>query len=272
MHITRITPAIGAEVSGLNLARPLSAADQDALYQALLEHLVIFVRDQDITPTAHMALAEGFGELDQPHPVYPHVDGHPHIVSLKNDADNPPDTDGWHTDLTFRAEPPFASLLIARRVPPVGGDTLWASLYAAYDALPETMQAVLEGKTAVHDMGDFRNNFGAEGGAAVSAAHSRFGSAVHPVVGRHPVTGRRFLNVNESFTQHIVGLRAQESNDLLGMLFRHQNQPEFQVRFKWTEGALAMWDNRVTMHYATADYLPEPREMNRITVVKDRRA
>ncbi|MGB0504979.1 MAG: TauD/TfdA dioxygenase family protein [Pikeienuella sp.] len=272
MKITKLTPTIGAEISGLDLSEPLDLATQDTLYQALLDHLVIFIRDQDITPAVHLALAKGFGELSAPHPIYPHVDGHPNIVSLKNDVDHPPDTDGWHTDMTFQEEPPFASVLIARRVPPVGGDTLWCSLYAAYDALPEAMKTLLDDKVAVHDMGDFRNNFASDGGAAITTAHGRFGSAVHPVIGRHPVTGKRFIFANEGFTQHIVGLRAQDSNDLLAMLYRHQNQPEFQVRFKWTEGALAMWDNRVTQHYATADYLPEPREMNRITIVKDRRA
>lgn len=151
---------------------------------------------------------------------------------------------------------------------------MWCNLYAAYDALPEDMKSYLDGMTAVHDMGDFRNNFtvGQTSGDKLVAAHQRFGSAVHPIVQRHPVTGRKFVYVNDGFTVQVVGLKASDSRRLLDNLFAHMNQPEFQVRFHWRDHSLAMWDNRCTMHYAVADYIPSYRCMHRITIVRDRRA
>ena len=274
LQITPLTPKIGAEISGVDLSGPLDQATLDAIYDALIEHLVIFFRDQDIPPSAHLELARSFGEPQPPHPVYPSVDGFENIIKLENDGSNPPDTDGWHTDLTFHQEPPFASILWARKVPETGGDTMWSSLYAAYDALPDDMKDHLEGLSAVHDMGDFRNNFtvGETSGERLMQAHQRFGSAIHPIVQHHPVTGRKFLFVNDGFTVHVVGMRATDSRRLLGYLFDHMNQPEFQVRFRWRDHSLVMWDNRCTMHYAVADYVPHYRCMHRITVVRDRRA
>ena len=179
----------------------------------------------------------------------------------------------WHTDLTYYAEPPFASILAAKVVPPVGGDTLWANMYAAYDALPEDIRSHVDGLQALHDLGDFRNDYLAQedGLAALREALSEQG-AIHPVAPRHPVTGRRALFVNQPFTRLIVGMNQRESDRLLRYLFDHIEQPEFQVRFRWRPGALAMWDNRVTQHYAVSDYLPQRRVMHRVTVVKDRRA
>lgn len=193
---------------------------------------------------------------------------------LQSGPDSPPDTGGWHTDVTYSQNPPFASLLIGREIPDCGGDTLWLSLSSAWESLPAGIQSELEELSAVHDMGDFRNNFalGENDATKVVEAHQKFGSAIHPLVKTHPVTGKRFLYINESFTQQIIGMRATESNQMLNYLYRHIEQPENQVRFKWTEGALAIWDNRCTWHYATADYLPQSREMHRITVLNDARA
>ena len=273
LNIRRLTPAIGAEIDGIDLDSTLDDGVVEAIYAALIEHHVIFFRGQSISPQAHLALARRFGEPEPPHPVYPHHADDEHIVVLRNGPDNPPDTDGWHTDLTFQDEPPFASLLIARQVPDCGGDTLWTSLARAWDTLPAGLQNEIETLQAVHDLGDFRNNFGTGDGAGqrVTDAHQRFGNAVHPLVKTHPVSGRKFIYVNESFTQHIVGLRATDSRQLLDLLFHHINQPENQVRFHWTEGAMAIWDNRCTWHYATADYLPAEREMHRVTVISDAR-
>lgn len=270
MHATKITPAIGAEITGVDQGAPLSEAVADALYQALLEHQVIFLRGADISPRAHMALAQSFGTLDAPHPFYPHVARFERIVKLENDSGAPPDTNSWHTDLTFKAVQPFASILVARVVPEVGGDTMWSSNYAAYERLPDGMKVDLEGLEAVHDMGDFRNSFSDK--AKLDEAVARFGHMVRPLIGTHPVTGRRFLNFNEAFVTHILGLTASESNALRTWLAGHMNRPEDQMRWRWQAGDLAMWDNRCTMHYAVADYLPAYRCMNRITVVEDRRA
>lgn len=279
IDIRPLTTAIGAEISGVDLGKPLSDATLDAIYQALIDHLVIFFRGQEIPPERHIAFAESFGELGKPHPIYAHVPGHERITMLANDADNPPDTDGWHTDLTFNQDPPFASILVARTVPKTGGDTLWSSMYAAYESLPTDMKPYLETLSAVHDMGDFRNNFtveeaasGSRSGKRLTDGMRRFGCAIHPVVQVHPVTGRKFLYVNEGFTVHIVGQTARESRRLLNFLLDHVNRPEYQVRFRWRAGSVAMWDNRCTQHYAVSDYLPAYRCMNRISVVSDRRA
>ncbi len=269
MKAQKITPAIGAEISGVDL-NALTDATTDGLYQTLIAHQVIFLRGTDITPAAHMALAQSFGEIDEPHPLYPHVDGFERIVKLENDSAAPPDTNSWHTDLTFKAQQPFASILVARVVPEVGGDTMWSSNYAAYDRLPEGMKADLEGLEAVHDMGDFRNSFGASP-ENLNAGMARFGHNIRPLIGTHPVTGRMFLNFNEAFVTHILGLPTNEANALKTWLANHMNKPEDQIRWRWKAGDLAMWDNRCTMHYAVADYLPAYRCMNRITVVKDRR-
>ena len=270
MHAAKITPAIGAEITGVDLGKPLSPAQADALYAALIKHQVIFLRGADISPQAHLALAQSFGELDAPHPLYPHVDGFDRIVKLENDSGAPPDTNSWHTDLTFKVEQPFASILVARTVPEVGGDTMWSSCYAAYDRLPEGMKADLEGLEAVHDMGDFRNTFASK--EKLDGAVARFGHMVRPLIGTHPVTGRKFLNYNEAFVTHILGLTTNASNGLRVWLANHMNRPEDQIRWRWKAGDLAMWDNRCTMHYAVADYLPAYRCMNRVTVISDRRA
>lgn len=271
--IDPLTPAIGAEISGLDLSKPLDSETLDAVYQALLDHQVVFFRDQDLPPAAQLAFAESFGEIDKPHPIYPHAEGHPNVVLLKHGPDHKPDTNEWHTDLTFYQEPPFASVLYALEVPESGGDTLWANMAAAYDALPPEIKSHIDGLEAIHDMGDFRNDFLAAGGLdGLNQAMARQGSAVHPVAPRHPVTGRRCLFVNHPFTRLITNMNLRESDRLLRYLFDHIAQPEFQVRFRWRPGSLAMWDNRVTQHYAVDDYRPQGRTMHRVTVVRDRRA
>ncbi|HJO02687.1 MAG TPA: TauD/TfdA family dioxygenase [Acidobacteriota bacterium] len=273
LRVDRLTPIIGAEIGGVDLSAPIDTATVDAVYDALMEHLVIFFRDQEITPESHLRFAECFGELDGPHPVYPHVEGFPSITLLENDAQRPPDTDDWYTDLTFKSDPPFAAVLFAHTVPTSGGDTLWTNMYAAYEAMPEDMRSLVDGSSAVHDMGAFRNDYVAKGGVeSLNAAMANVGSAVHPVAPTHPVTGRRFLNVNRSFTRQILGLQQAESDRLLAYLFGHIDCPEFQVRFRWGPHSMAMWDNRVTQHYAVADYLPHYRRMHRVTVIKDKRA
>ncbi len=271
--IAPLTPAIGAEIAGLDLSRPLDGETLDAVYQALLDRLVIFFRDQDLAPAAQLAFAESFGEIDRPHPVYPHAEGYPNVVLLKHGPDRKPDTNAWHSDLTFYAEPPFASILYAVEVPACGGDTLWANMYAAYDALAPEIKSHIDALEAIHDMGDFRNDFLADGGLeGLDRAMARQGSAVHPVAPRHPVTGRRYLFVNRPFTRLITTMNQRDSDRLLGFLYDHIDRPEFQMRLRWRPGSLAMWDNRVTQHYAVDDYRPHGRTMHRVTVVRDRRA
>jgi taurine dioxygenase len=265
---------IGAEIQDVALSGDLDVAIMDDIYRALSKHLVLFFRDQSLSPQAQFEFAKTFGEPTKPHPVYPHLPGFDRVVLLENDGDRPPDTDDWHTDLTFHPSPPFLSVLYAEAVPECGGDTLWANMYAAFDALPPDMQSLVSRLSAVHDMGAFRDNYLKKdnGIEALNEAMATVGSAVHPIAPKHPVTGKQLLFVNRSFTQHIAGLLKAESDRLLEYLFAHLESPNFQVRFRWRKGSVAMWDNRCTQHFAVCDYLPAYRRMHRVIIDTDRRA
>jgi len=274
MIVKQLSPAIGAEISGLDLSGPLNDTQLNAVYSALVDNKVIFFHDQDLGAESHLKFAESFGDIDRPHSVYPHVDGFQQITLLENDGDRPPNTNDWHTDLTYYPNPPFASILHSRVIPETGGDTLWTSMYAAYDALSEHVKAEIEDLHAIHDPGTFRNQFlGKDMNIEkLNDSMKKVGSAVHPVVRTHPVSGRKFLFVNRSFTNQIYGFGTMKSARLLNYLFDHINQPEFQIRHRWSVGDVVMWDNRVTQHYAVADYVPHYRRMHRVTVLNDRRA
>ncbi len=272
MKIERLTPALGAEID-IDLGN-IAADGAQAIYDALMAHQVVFFRDQQMTPEQHIEVAKHFGEIDVPHPVYQSHPEIPVITVLENDANRPPTTNDWHKDLTFRESPPFMSILYAKKVPATGGDTLWANMALAYDNLAPHMRDMLGTLEAVHDIGCFRNDYlGKESNipAINEGVHSN-GAWVHPVIGTHHVTGDKYINVNRSFTQHIVGMLKAESDRLLEYLYSHIDQPEHQVRFRWRDNSVAIWDNRVTQHYALADYLPDYRCMNRVTVNSDRRA
>ncbi len=272
LTIEKITGAIGAEISGVSLNNDLTTEVCNEIYEALIDNQVIFFRNQDITPEVHIQLAESFGEPEPPHPVYPHVEGYKNIVLLKSGGGSVPDTNDWHKDLTFQANPPFTTILHGVNVPEIGGDTLWASTSAAYDNLPDAWKTHLEGLEAMHDMGTFRNDFYKKGGIeAVNNALKDTGSAVHKIIDTHPVSGLKYINVNQSFTRHIVGMIQGESDRILHYLYQHMAKPEFQVRFRWRNNSIAVWDNRITHHYAVCDYLPNIRHMQRITVLNDKR-
>jgi taurine dioxygenase len=272
LKIEKNTRAIGAEISGISLNRDLTSDVCNEIYDALIDNQVIFFRDQNISPEVHLQLAKSFGEPESPHPVYPHVEGYENIVLLKSGGGSIPDTNDWHKDLTFKNNPPCTSILHGVDVPEVGGDTLWSSTSAAYDNLPEAWKAHLEELEAMHDMGTFRNDFYKKGGIeAVNNALKDTGSAVHKIVDTHPVSGLKYLNVNQSFTHHIVGMTKGESDRILQYLYLHMAKPEFQVRFRWRNNSIAIWDNRITHHYAVCDYLPNIRHMHRITVLNDKR-
>ena len=270
--VEAITPSIGAEISGISLSKDRNSETIDKIYNALIKHQVIFFRDQDISPETHLKLAESLGEVDPGHPVYPHVKDYQSIVLLKNDANTRPDTDDWHKDLTFKNNPPFASILHGVDVPKVGGDTLWASMSAAYDNLSDGWKEHLDGLEAIHDMGTFRNDYYKDGGIeSVNNALKTVGSAVHKVIETHPISGLKYLNVNQSFTRNIVNDSQGKSDPILQFLFQHITKPEFQVRFHWQNNSIAIWDNRITQHYAVCDYLPQSRHMQRVTVINDKR-
>ncbi|MHB7514625.1 taurine dioxygenase [Escherichia coli] len=256
-----------------SLTRPLSDNQFEQLYHAVLRHQVVFLRDQAITPQQQRALAQRFGELHI-HPVYPHAEGVDEIIVLDTHNDNPPDNDNWHTDVTFIETPPAGAILAAKELPSTGGDTLWTSGIAAYEALSVPFRQLLSGLRAEHD---FRKSFPEYKYRKTEEEHQRWREAVaknppllHPVVRTHPVSGKQALFVNEGFTTRIVDVSEKESESLLGFLFAHITKPEFQVRWRWQPNDIAIWDNRVTQHYANADYLPQRRIMHRATILGDK--
>ena len=270
---TALGPYIGAQVSDIDLSRPLSDAQFEQLYHGLLRHQVLFLRNQLITPEQQRALAIRFGDLHI-HPVYPHAEGVEEIIVLDTHQDNPPDNDNWHTDVTFIETPPAIAILASKLLPDNGGDTLWSSGIAAYDALSEPFKQLLNGLQAEHD---FKKSFQEYKYRKTEEEHQRWQQAVakhppvqHPVIRTHPVSGRKALFVNEGFTTRLLGLSEKESEALLGFLFWHTAKPEFQVRWRWQPNDVAIWDNRVTQHYANADYYPARRIMHRATVLGDK--
>jgi len=272
MHIEPLNPAIGARVHGLQLNDSLSDASRDQLLAALLKHHVLFFEGQDLNPATQRAVAARFGTLHI-HPIYPHVADVPEIIVLDTSLDNPPDNDNWHTDVTSIQTPPMGALLSAKLLPPSGGDTLWASGAAAFEALSAPLQGMLDGLRAEHDI---LKSFQAARFARTPQEQLRYESAkknnpvvTHPVIRTHPVSGKKGIFVSEGFTTRILGLTLAESDALLGFLFKHIAKPEFTVRWRWKLGDVAFWDNRLTQHYATADYLPARRVMHRATILGD---
>jgi taurine dioxygenase len=271
IEIQPLNPAIGALVSGIELASPLSHEMVNQLTQALLQHQVLFFENQPITPAQQKRLAAHFGDLHV-HPVYPNVPEHPEIIVLDTDAANLPDNDNWHTDVTFIRTPPLGAVLSAKLIPPNGGDTLWTSGIAAYEALSEPIRTLLDSLGAEHN---FEKSFPRERYIALGKlpewekAKRDHPPLIHPVTRTHPISRRKGLFVNEGFTTRIVGLTPKESDTLLRFLFDHVARPEFFVRWKWKKNDLAIWDNRLTQHYAVADYLPHRRVMHRATIIGD---
>jgi taurine dioxygenase len=271
--IETLTPAIGGVVEGVDLSRPLEDAVFHQIHAALLDRQVLFFRDQSITPFQQRALASRFGPLHI-HPIYPNLPEAPEILVLDTERNDLADNALWHSDVSFSETPPLGAVLVARKLPEAGGDTLWASATAAYAALPEALKRTIEGLTATHDLA---LSFPPERFAADPAARAQLEAAKqknppisHPVVRTHPETGAKAIYVSEGFTSHIDGLPKAASDALLGVLFRHVTQPQFQVRWRWRLGDVAIWDNRVTQHYAVDDYRPHHRIMHRATIVGDR--
>jgi len=248
LQVDAIAGALGAEVRGVDLGS-LTDAEFAAVHDTLLEHLVLFFPEQHLTADEHRAFALRFGEAEI-HPFITKLDDeHTEIVVLEGTAR----ADVWHTDVTFSQEPPICSVLKAVTIPARGGDTMWTNQYLVYEALSTPMRELLDGLTAVHHAKPF--------------GHPEI-QAVHPAVRVHPETGRRSLYVNRTFTSHFVELSRGESNALLEYLFTHSEQPQFTCRYRWTPGAIGIWDNRVTQHYAVADYA-DARRIERVTIVGD---
>jgi taurine dioxygenase len=271
--VSRLTPAFGAIVEGVTLAGELPPAAIQRLGELLVEHQILFFRGQPLTPQQQRRFAACFGELHI-HPIYPLLPELPEILVLDTHGDFLPDNDNWHTDVTFTQAPPLAGILAAKQLPSMGGDTLWSSNLAAYDALSAPLKRLLEGLSAEHSV---VKSFPAGRWGGDPKFKERYERAVakhppvtHPVVRTHPVSGRKALFVNEGFTTRIHELTPRESDALLSFLFVHAARPEFTLRWRWSVDDVAFWDNRITQHYAVADYLPERRVMHRATVIGDR--
>ena len=262
-----LTPTIGAEIDGVDLDRDLDAGTVAWLRQALLDHLVLFFRDQVLTPEAHIRLARAFGEIELPAFRTAGME-RPEILVLDTDAPKGQGTDRWHADASQREAPPMGSILRAVQLPDSGGDTCFASMYAAYESLSAPMQAFIDGLTAVNTDAMIAAWTAERAGVTVDRVTGA-AESVHPVVRVHPETGRKLLNVNGNWTSRIVELSDAESRAVLDVLFAAVRSPDIQCRFRWTPNAVAFWDNRAVQHYAIADY-SQRRLMQRITIAGDR--
>ncbi len=266
ISVQPIAAALGAEVSGVNLAEPLDDQIEKEIHDAWMEHQVLFFRDQDIDAAAHTAFARRFGDLHV-HPVLPSRsdEGFPEIVVLESNEKVPFVADRWHSDVTFEKKPPLGSILHGVVVPPAGGDTMWASMYAAYDGLSDTMQRLLSELSAEHD----GSAFAVIADADQSKELARDMISVHPVIRTHPITGRKGIFVNQTFTRNIKGMKPSESSTILRFLYRHMESPEFICRFHWRPNSIAMWDNRCTQHCVVTDNITAHRRMERVTICGD---
>ena len=268
IRVKPLTASIGAEVEGVNLAEPLSDGTFDTLHDALMDHQVIFFRDQEMTLEQHKDFGRRFGELHI-HPAAPGPEGHPEILVVHADEKSKHVAgQGWHTDVSCDVEPPMGSILHIHTAPQIGGDTLFSNMYAAYQSLSDRMQSFLDGLTALH-----RSEHVHKGryGLKETLRDENYPEAIHPVVRSHPVTGRKGLYVNASFTTRIMELSSAESHDILQMLCDHiARGVHFQCRYRWENNSVAFWDNRCVQHHAAWDYYPNIRNGYRVTIQGDR--
>jgi taurine dioxygenase len=272
IEVRRIAGALGAEVLGVDLARGLSPETVAELRRIWLEHLVIFFRDQALTPAQYLAFAETFGEPVE-YPFVKGLEGYPRITPVVKLEHEKVNFGGiWHSDTTYLETPPMASMLLAREIPPVGGDTLFANQYLAYDTLSDGLKRTLDGLTGVASSAKADVSKTREDRIRTDGRDDarRDYTAEHPVVRTHPETGRKALFVNVAHTACFKGWTEAESAPLLDYLFRHQVQPEFACRFVWRPGSIALWDNRCVQHNPVNDYHGYKRVMHRITLKGDR--
>jgi taurine dioxygenase len=263
--------ALGAQLDGIDLANSLSKEVLEEIRKLLVKHEVIFFRDQKISFKQHKEMADFFGPL-QTHPAYGTVKGFPEITILESTAEKPTKIEEWHTDMTFREHPPMGSILRSKICPPNGGDTLWSSMTAAYDALSDPMKLFLDDLNAEHDFSHgFKDSLAEPGG------RERLKDAVeanppvrHPVIRVHPESGKKVIFVNSLFTTKILELSSNESRSILNFLYNHVTTPEFTCRFNWEPDSIAFWDNRSTQHKPVNDYFPAHRMLERITIDGDK--
>ena len=272
ISVRPVAGALGAELDGIHLAHLNDPACAE-IRAAFLQHQVLFFRDQEITREQQMAFARRFGTLHL-HPFEQPLkgEGYPEFVVFQSDEKSPFVAQAWHSDLTYLAQPPLGSVLRCVVAPAFGGDTMWTSMHAAYEALSDKMQRLLSELVAIHNTERVFGLVAYRGGEVSDkdAQALRAMSAEHPVVRTHPETGRKGLFVNSQFTASIKGMKAAESEMLLSFLYRHIASPDFTCRFRWRPNAVAMWDNRCTQHRAVGDNLSAVRRLERVTIEGDR--
>ncbi|MEQ9641992.1 MAG: TauD/TfdA family dioxygenase [Alphaproteobacteria bacterium] len=269
IQVSKVTPTLGAEIRGVDLAKGLSQAEFEQVHRAFLDNQVLFFKDQTpMTPQRQVEVGRMFGDLHV-HPAAPHLDGMPEVFVIHaHKGSKIANGNAWHTDVSCDTEPPAATMLQLHLLPASGGDTLFASMYAAYEALSPALQRFLCTLTARHESEHiYRGRYADRG---VDDGGREYPSASHPVVRTHPETGRKALYVNSSFTTRIEDLAPAESRALLDFLFRHLEQPRFMCRFRWAPNDVALWDNRCLQHHAIWDYWPDERKGHRVTISGDR--
>lgn len=272
MQVDKAAGALGAYVKDVSLADAAASSDLfGEIREALLAHQVLFFRDQDISPVEYQAFARRFGQVEG-HPAYQTVSEAPDVQILESTAEAPSKIEVWHTDMTFRPAPPAITLLHGQIIPAYGGDTLWASISAAYEGLSEPIRQLVDGLEAVHDFRHgFQESLAEPGGPErLAPAIAENPPVTHPLVVTHPETGKRVIYVNALFTTHIVGLSRAESRMLLEFLYRHVVTEEYTVRLSWQPKTVAIWDNRATQHKPVNDFFPQHRKMHRVTIAGDR--
>lgn len=269
IEIKPLSNAVGAEIYGVNVGCDLDNCTMTKIRQAFFDHGVVFFMDQDITPEQQLVFARRFGPIDI-NRFFTAIDGYPEIAEVRKEAGDTLNIGGaWHADHSYNEQPALGSMLYAKELPQTGGDTMFASMYAAYDALSPGMKEMLNGLFAVHSAEkafglNSKYNDGRESQFAFSKDATN--EVEHPVVCTYPETGRKYLYVNGSFTTRLSGMTQEESAPLLHYLYKHAVQPEFTCRFKWRQGSMAFWDNACTQHFAINDYNGQRRLMHRITI------
>jgi taurine dioxygenase len=266
LDIQPLTALIGAEIGDINLAS-VSAEDMEQVHKAWMDWKVLFFRDQHITTEEHIAFGRQFGDLEE-HPFAVGESDFPEIMMIQSDDKVQYAASGWHSDVTWRQEPSMGSILRGVKIPPVGGDTCFSNAAAAYQRLSDNWKAKIDGLTAVHD---FTQVFG--GGLSEedrAEKQEEFPPATHPVVRTHPVTGEKCIYTNRGFTHHVEGVDDGQSKRIISHLEKAIMDPSVQCRFRWEVDSFAMWDNRCTQHFATNDFFPETRRVERVTVIGDR--
>ena len=263
--------ALGAELRGVDLTKDLSTSVLSEIRKLLIKHEVIFFRDQDISHIQHKQMADFFGPL-QTHPAYGTIKDFPEIQILESTAEKPTKIEEWHTDMTFRKHPPMGSILRSKVCPPSGGDTLWSSMTAAYNALSSPMKDLLKNLTAEHDFSyGFKESLAEPGGKErLRDAVLQNPPVIHPVIRKHPESGKSVIFVNSLFTTKIIELPRNESDAILKFLHEHIKTPEFTCRFSWKPNSIAFWDNRSTQHKPVNDYFPAHRMLERIAIDGDK--